>query len=186
VHKDYYNFALPELKKESRFADLLIIGSEKFYENMGIDKPNEYLKDVLHGVECPVVLVPEKFTFPESVILAYDGSDSSVYAIKQFAYLFPDLCRKETLLVYSNDDDKKDFPDKIEMEELAARHFRRLTLFKLQLNPKKYFATWINEKKGTILVSGAYGRSGLSELLRRSFINDVIAEHKLPIFITHY
>jgi hypothetical protein len=186
VHKDYYDFALPELKKETRFADLLIIGSETFYANMGTEKPNEYLKEVLHGVECPVLLVPEKFKFPESNILAYDGSGSSVYAIKQFAYLFPGLCNNETLLVFSNEEGKKDFPDRIPMEELASRHFPRLTLFKLQLNPKKYFAAWISEKKGAFLVSGAYGRSGFSELFKKSFVNDVISDHQLPLFVTHY
>jgi hypothetical protein len=45
VHKDFYDFALPELKKETRFADLLIIGSESFYENLGTGDPNDYLKD---------------------------------------------------------------------------------------------------------------------------------------------
>ena len=61
-----------------------------FYENIGIHSSYDYLKDVLHDVACPVLLVPEKFDFPESVILAYDGSEESVYAIKQFAYLFPE------------------------------------------------------------------------------------------------
>lgn len=186
IHKDYYDFALPELKKETRFADLLILGSEKFYENMGTDKPNEYLRDVLHGVECPVLLVPETFSFPESIILAYDGSDSSVYAIKQFAYLFPEFCNRETLLVYTDEKEKKDFPDRILMEELTARHFPNLTFFKLTLDPKKYFATWIMEKKGALLVSGSYGRSGLSELFRKSFVNEVISDHQLPVFITHH
>lgn len=81
VHKDFIDIALPELKKETRFADLLIIGSESFYENLGTGELNDYLKDALLGVECPVIVVPEKFVFPKTNILAYDGSESSVYAI---------------------------------------------------------------------------------------------------------
>src|SRR6187397_2460018 len=34
VHKDFYDFALPELRKETRYADLLIISSESFYQNI--------------------------------------------------------------------------------------------------------------------------------------------------------
>ena len=30
VHKDFYSFALPELKKESRFADVIILSGELF------------------------------------------------------------------------------------------------------------------------------------------------------------
>jgi hypothetical protein len=185
VHKDYYDFALPELKKETRFADLLVLGTEKFYENMGTDTPNEYLREVLHGVECPVILVPEKFSFPESIILSYDGSEASVYAIKQFAYLFPELCSQKALLVYSNEAEKEDFPERIPMEELVARHFSDLTFFKLNANPKKYFASWISEKKGSLLVSGSYARSGVSQLFRKSFVQEVISNHQLPVFIAH-
>ena len=40
VHKDLYDLTLPEMKKESEYADMLILGSEKFYENNGVSSPN--------------------------------------------------------------------------------------------------------------------------------------------------
>jgi nucleotide-binding universal stress UspA family protein len=186
VHKGFSDYALPNVEKESIFADLLIIGSEVFFENKGTKSPNNYLQDALHSIKCAAVLVPEKFDFPESIVLAYDGSDDSVFAIKQFAYLFPELCNKEVLLVYASEDKDADFPDKIEMEELAARHFSNLTLCKLDINPGRYFSTWISEKKSALLVSGSYKRSGVSQLFKKSFIKDVIAKHELPIFVSHH
>lgn len=185
VHKDFYDLALPELKKESRFADLLLIGSESFYKNMGTHMPNEYLRDTLHDIACPVLLVPEKYDFPESIILAYDGSNEAVFAIKQFAYLFPELTGLKTMLVYAHKDASKDIPDKVQIEELATRHFSDLTLFKLNADPKKNFSSWVNQTKSAILVSGSYGRSGLSQLFKNSFIQDIITDHKLPVFIAH-
>lgn len=184
VHKDFFDFALPELKKETRFADLAILSSQSFYKNLGTGMPNDYLKETLHAAECPVLVVPEVFSFPESNILAFDGSESSVYAIKQFAYLFPELSNNKTLLVYA-DEEERAFPQKVYIEELVARHFPDLTLFKLDIDPKRYFASWIREKKSAILVSGAYGRSSLSQLFKRSFVSDVISDHQLPVFITH-
>ncbi len=185
VHKDFYDLVLPELKKESMYADLMLIGAQVFYETMGINSPEEFLKDILVGVSCPVLLVPEKFDFPKSIVLAYDGSEGSVFAIKQFSYLFPELSQTDVLLVYANDKKEKDFPQKVQIEELAARHFRNLTLSKLDINPKKHFASWLLEKKSALLVCGSYGRSGLSQLFRRSFITEVINEHRLPVFIAH-
>jgi hypothetical protein len=185
VHKDFYDFAIPELKKESRYADLLIIGSEKFYENAGAKSPNQYLQFALQDVQCPVILVPEKFEFPENIILAYDGTEDSVFAIKQFAYLFPELTKKETFLLYASEDPEDDFPDKIQMEELAARHFSKLTFWKLDMNPKKNLRNWLMNKKSTLLVSGSYGRSGISQLFKKSFMKEVISDHRLPIFIAH-
>jgi nucleotide-binding universal stress UspA family protein len=184
IHEDAYDFALPELITETRFADVLVIGSESFYESSpsGI---NEYLQEVLQRVECPVIVVPENFEFPDNTILCYDGSASSAYAIKQFAYLFPELSRQPTLLVYAQDTDKIEFPHESNIEELTARHFQDLTLLKLEINPAKYFAAWMNNKKSAILVAGAFGRSAISQLLRKSFIKNILGDHRIPVFIAH-
>jgi nucleotide-binding universal stress UspA family protein len=185
IHDDFYDFAIPELKKESRYADLLIIGSEKFYENSGTHSPNQFLQNALHDVQCPVLLVPEIFEFPENIILAYDGSEDSVFAIKQFAYLLPQLTKKETFLLFVSEDPDEEFPDKIQIEELAARHFKKLTLWKLHINPKKDLRKWLLDRSTSLLVSGSYGRSGISQMFSRSFMKDVIADHRLPVFIAH-
>jgi nucleotide-binding universal stress UspA family protein len=185
THKNFSDFALPMLKKETRFADLLIIGSESFYENLGINQPNESLKDTLHDSECPVLVVPEKFEYPESNILTYNGTDDSVYAIKLFTYLFPEFCSHKSLLVYAKEEHEKEFPDVIYIEELAARHFPDLTLFRLPVNPKQFFQKWASEKKASILISGAFNRSIFSQIFRKSFVADVIRDHKLPVFIAH-
>jgi nucleotide-binding universal stress UspA family protein len=184
VHEDAYDFALPELITETRFADLLVIGSESFFTD-DENELNEYLQEVLQRVECPVIVVPEKFEFPNTTVLSYDGTASCVYAIKQFTYLFPELSRQPTLLVYAQEDDKLEFPHENNIEELAARHFQDLTLLKLEINPTKYFAAWMNQKEGAILVAGAYGRSAISQLFKKSFIKKVIGAHKIPVFIAH-
>ena len=185
VHKDYDNLALSELKKETRFADLLIISSEKFYTTYGLNDLNPSLTEALHTSECPIVVVPETFYFPERNILAYDGSESSVFAIKQFAYLFPELAQNETLLVYAKENTDPGLPDESYIEELATQHFKNLNLLKLHLNPRKFFNTWLSERQNVILVGGSFGRSPASELFQKSFVAKVIAEQKLPVFIAH-
>ena len=184
VHKYPFDFLFPELGRESRYADVLILGSELFYQDMGRGITGDYLKSALHNVKCPVIIVPEKFAFPKNIILAYDGTDDSIYAIKQFAYLFPELTSLQTLLVYANDNGGS-VPEKLLIKELAGRHFRNLTIMTLDLNPKKYFASWVEAKQSPILVSGSYGRSGFSLLFRRSFVKEIIADHTLPVFIAH-
>lgn len=183
IHKDYFDFALPELKKETRFADLLIISSETFFQNAGSDDVNDYLKEALHGVECPVIVVPEKFDYPVTNILAYDGSESSVYAIKQFAYVLPELAANETTLVYINEREST-LPEESNIEELAARHYSQLNILRFDADHKKYFNAWL-EKKGAMLVSGAFGRSGFSRLFHKSFAANIIRDHRVPVFIAH-
>jgi nucleotide-binding universal stress UspA family protein len=185
IHRDFFDMVLPALRKESRHADLLILGTESFYENIETDEPNRFLEDALQDVACPVLLVPEKFEFPESIILAYDGSEASVYAIKQFAYLFPELTNKKTLLVYANDNPEDNIPEKSLIEELVTRHFSDITFFKLDLDPGTYFSTWVKGRGATLVVSGSYGRSNFSQLFKKSFVRELIAEHRLPVFVAH-
>ncbi|MHA4844127.1 adenine nucleotide alpha hydrolase family protein [Flavitalea antarctica] len=185
VHTNVSDFALPELKNETRYTDLLIVGSETFYSNMSKAEVNLYLQDALHEAECPVIVVPEEYAYPNSNILAYDGTASSVFAIKQFTYLFPEFTRNPTSLTYATRDYSGAFPEHEKMQELVAGHFTDLNLLNLELDLKKYFAVWMSEKKAAILVCGSFGRSGLSRMLKSSFIADVIADHKIPVFIAH-
>jgi hypothetical protein len=185
MHEDNLGFVLPELKNETRFADLLVIGSESFYNYIAIREPNEYVQATVHGSESPVLLVPEKFTFPVNNILCYDGGESSVYAIKQFAYLFPELTKNPSLLIYARRDTDTEIPDNIKMEELVSRHFPDLTITSLELEPRKNFYEWVSEKEGSIIVSGSFGRSLLSRLFKKSFASGLISDHRLPVFIAH-
>jgi len=185
VHKDFHDFVLPELKRESTFADLIILGSEVFYENIAIRDSDVYMQEALHDVACPVILVPEKFDFPKNIILAYDGKKDSIFAIKQFAYLFPELCKLPTTLVYAGKEGEEDIPHGEMMVELAGMYFSHLTINKLNMKPRKHFATWMLEKEACLLVAGSFGRSGLSQALKESFVKEIISDHKLPVFVAH-
>ena len=184
VHKDFFDFALPELKKETRFADLLILSSETFYHHISGENAADYIKEALHVSECPVIAVPEKYQFPERILIAYDGSDSSVYAIKQFAYLLPELTHLETLVFCMKHEEAENLPAETNIQELLALHFKKFNLVKLHMPNKKQLSEWL-DNKNAILVSGSLGRSFISQLFKDSFISRVIEEHKYPVFIAH-
>ena len=184
VHDDLGGDALDMLKMETRFADLLVLGSETFFKDVELSTPGEYLKDVVRDTECPILLLPEDYSFPEKLILTYDGGKQSMYALKQFAYIFPELCGKEATLVYGSTKNE-DLPYIDLLEEFANRHFSNLNILKLDIDPKAYFNTWLVNNKNALVITGAFGRSDVSMLFSRSFMTDVIAEHKLPIFIAH-
>ena len=138
---------------------------------------------MLQHTECPVLVVPENFYFPSQNILAYDGSASSVFAIKQFAYLFPDLCDNKTILVYAAEE-TEDIPAHVNIEELAASHFSNLAITVLD-GGKKDFSEWVLKYENPILVSGSFGRSGFSSLFTKNFVINIIDAHKTPVFIAH-
>lgn len=184
IHEDQNDFALPELTKETRFADLLIIGSEIFFKNISDNEYSVFLKDTLQHTECPVMVVPEKYYFPSRNILAYDGSTSSVFAIKQFAYLFPDLCDNKTILVYAAEE-TEDIPAEVNIEELAASHFSDLAITVLNSGRKENLTEWVLKQENPLLISGSFGRQGFSSQFTRSFVINIIDAHRIPVFIAH-
>lgn len=180
THLHFHDLAMPELKKETRFADLLILGGQKFFEGGELS----YLTDVLQDAACPVLVVPEFYNFPHHIILAYDGSASAAFAIKQFACLFPELGRLSTTLVYSSNKEQP-VPDLDYIEELAARHFNNLDIFILRLDPRKEFNTWLKLHPGGLMVCGSFARTAFSLAFRKSFAEDTIIDHIVPVFVAH-
>jgi hypothetical protein len=162
------------LVKESRFADLILVSA---------DFP--YLREALHDAECPVMVVPENFSVPEHLFMAYDGGRESLYAIKQFCYLFPGLTDLPTEILYVRDDVTDNIPDLASLQEFSRLKFNSMSFSKLHFPAREYFATWISEKKHVLLASGSYGRSAVSYLGKRSFVEDIIHARQLPVFIAH-
>jgi hypothetical protein len=185
IHVNFEEYAVAELKKETGFANLMVLGSETFFHAEYENICKEYLLEILHESECSVIVVPETFEYPDNVILLYDGSVDSVFSIKEFSYLFPELTKRETLLIYVDQGNDLAIPENIQIEELVTSTFSNITFLTLDFDPKKYLTTWLMEKKSSILVCGSYGRSELSMLLKKSFLQDVLTEHILPVFISH-
>lgn len=171
------------IQKESRFADLMIIGSEHFYKQFG-EQPNEYLKEILRNSECGVLLLPDQCKFPQKIILAYDGGETSVFAIKQFAYLFPNFSKKRTLLMYAGDK-VKDVPDQSLISELVLRHYPDMDVQLINMEDRDDLVHWLNNQQDALIVAGSFGRSAFSQLFKKSFLTQLISDQHLPMFISH-
>jgi hypothetical protein len=172
------------LEIQSRFSDALIVGSETFFSNVNSEVPNEYLKELLHLAECPVVVVPESSGFPEEIVLLYDGTASSVYAIKQFAQLFPELCGYPATLLYCSRKEET-IPDHQHIKALAACHFDNLGLMNLHGPGGKSMNEWVQERKNPLVVSGAFARSDVSEMIKKSFVTEIIRDGNAILFVAH-
>jgi hypothetical protein len=174
------------LVKESRFADLILISGQLFYADAEGQQPNQYLREALHAAECPVLIIPETFTKVEHLFMAYDGSKDSIFAIKEFCHLFPQLCDLPTEIVYVNEDPANAIPEIERLRQFTRLKFNSTNFAKLHFKAAEYFASWISEKKHVLLVSGSFGRAPFSYLIKRSFAEHIIQDHQLPLFIAHH
>ena len=185
VHKDNDLMALSSLVEETRFADLLLVSSELFFKNVEPKQPNFYLEEVLKRSECPVMLIPENFNVPDQIVLSYDSGESATFAIKQFAYLFPDLVKKQSILVSMNDGIAEDLPEYAMVTELLTHHYPDLRIENLPGKGRQQFVDWLTMQPNSFVVMGAFSRSALSNLFKKSFATNVIHDIKMPLFISH-
>ena len=185
VHTGSFALSMPQLINETRFADLYIASSENFYHSFETEDNSYYLRKALHEAECPLLIVPEHCEFPENVIFTYDGSGSSTFAIKQFSYLLPELCRHEISVVFADENGHSELPHHIKLEELCNAHFPDTKYLKLGHTQRGLIFNWLERHEKSIVVTGAGSRSDFAEVFKKSFGKEVIELHKLPVFIAH-
>lgn len=175
-----------ELLKESVFADLIVIDAmADLYTNIpGLLTPS--LRELLADSHCPVLVVHEKAQPVEKAILTYDGSPSSMHAIKMYSYLFPHLRNAPTRLVTVTESKEPVLPNAANATNWLKVHFTGLVTDVLSGDTKSALKTYLEDKQANaLIVMGAYGRNAVSRLLRQSLANYILSHTTMPLFITH-
>jgi len=185
THRDR-GVPIEEIVEESRFADLLIIDAETSFSRKNEPLPARFVKDVLQGSECPVIIAPYSFDSIDDIIFAYNGSSSSVFAIKQFTHLFPQLRQKKVTVVNVRSNEETAIEDQFKMKEWLQQHYDEMEFKILAGDPSDELFGFLIERKNSIVVMGAYGRSMLSRFLKPSHARLIVKTVNLPIFIAHH
>lgn len=186
IHHDK-NFAIQELKHESIYADLLIIDSKETLTRHREKLPTRFIRDLLGDVQCPVLLVPQKYEPVEKIILLYDGEPSSVYAIKMMSYLLPQLKELDTEVISVNPAKATPYlPDNVLMKEFMKQHYPKAKYTILKGNAEDEIVKYLKKLQGnSLVVLGAYRRGTVSRWFRESMADVLMKEIKFPLFIAH-
>lgn len=182
VHIDQ-GIPVADIIKESRFAELLILDPEMSLKGNKGGMLTGFMKEVLTKSECPVVIAPFSFYEIDEILFAYDGSPSSVFAIKQFTYLFPELADKKITILQV--DERDDVIEKDKIGELLQMHYSSIGFQHLQGKASDEIFGYLLGKKNVFVVMGAFGRSMLSGFFRHSTAELVVKTVNLPLFIAH-
>jgi hypothetical protein len=176
-----------EIIFETRFADLLIIDPEISFYNRDEPLPSHFVKEILSRAECPVLLSPKRYEGTEEIVFCYDGSASSVFAIKQLTYLFPELANKKVLLLEVKESMKEEMLEEHKrMMDWLRQHYHSVYYHAIEGNVKDQLFDFFFLKEKMLIVIGAYGRSILSNFFHKSNADVLIRMIDLPIFITHH
>jgi hypothetical protein len=182
VHRDR-GVLLSEVVEESRFADLIIVDPIIFFSRSDRTLSPSFVKDVLLDSECPVLMAPYSFDGLDQIIFTYNGSDSSVFAMKQFTYLFPGLSAKKAIVVNVSSGDTQAIEQQFKMKEWLKAHYLDVEFVILNGDPSDELFGYLIEKKNALVVLGAYGRSMLFRFFKPSHARLIVKTINLPVFI---
>ncbi len=186
VHRDR-GTPVTEVLAESRYADLIITDADTSFKPQRETVPTGFVKDVLQQAECPVVIAPEGFDGLNEIIFTYDNSRSSVFAIKQFTYLFPQLGSKQAVMLNITPPGKDVNTDKYKLKEWLKLHYEHIDMVTLEDgNIKARLLEYLLTRKKVFIVMGAFGRSMLSYFFVPSHAAQVVKFVTQPVFIAHY
>jgi nucleotide-binding universal stress UspA family protein len=171
--------------EESRFADMMIVQATTSFERKLLEVPTHFVKEVLSEAECPVLVAPLNLAGIEQIVFAYDGSRSAVFAIKQFAYMFPELADKKVIVLQVNKEETIPVTEKEKLGRLLRMHYSSIGFQVLQGKPSDELFGYLLGKENTIVVMGAYGRGWLSGLFKPATAGLLLKTLNLPFFITH-
>ncbi len=182
---------LHNIIEESRYADLLI-ADPSFSFDHELRVPSRFVTELLGKAECPVLIAPEYYEELDEIVMAYDGSRSSVFAIKQFYYQLPKLADKRIIVLHINKESNNGHATSrqhIHFREWLDMHFAKVSFLELTGDARdilfEYFMVH-NDHNNKMLVTGAFGRNYLSTFFRPSTADLVLKAVDIPIFITHY
>lgn len=186
VHRDR-GVPIAEVIAESRFADLVVIDAAISFSDERETVPTDFVKEVLQDTECPVVIAPESFEGIDEIIFTCDNSRSSVFAIKQFTYLFPQLRDRRAVILSVAEPGKTANGNKYKLKEWLKAHYDHTDLVVLEDgNTRARLLEYLLGRNRVFIVMGAYGRGMISSFFSPSHATPVVKVVTQPVFIAHH
>lgn len=184
LHRDR-GVPIKELVSESRFADLLVVDAGTSFNRRSDIVPTDFIKKVLKKAECPVIIAPGDFDGIDEIIFTYDGSPSSIFSIKQFTYLFPELRAKKLIIIKTKVTGDWLETDKHKFKEWLGDHYIDLHFEAHKDTRGTKSLNNLFKRKKIFLIMGDYKTHDLEQLFKYSHDDLLIKTLTQPVFIAH-
>jgi hypothetical protein len=175
-----------DIIQKTRFADILVIDAKTQFFGTDQGGISHFVKDTLQDAECPVVIAPEDYVNIDNIVFCYNGIKSSVFAIKQFMYLFPQLTYKRVKIINLNAEDQRSPDEERVFADWLKYHFKDVEFLLMNDDAIPAFFNYLIKKRNDFVVMGAYGKGLLASFFGNDGNEDVGRTTNLPLFISHY
>jgi hypothetical protein len=175
MHSDP-ELSLGDLINYSAFYDVAFADAN---ENLG----KYHIADLLVNAHCPIYLISRDVENIENVIFTYNGTFSSIYAIKMYSYLFPEFIHLPTSLVYITSERSAQMPHEKNVNSWLKKHFPAIQTKILHGDVCDALVDYTKSIPGSLTVMGSFGRSAMSRFFHRSLAHALIEDGKSSLFI---
>lgn len=172
------------LIEESRFSDLVLVSAGLSFHEAADEMPSRFVMSLLPKLQCPVLVMPDDHQEIKEIYFAYNGGYSSIYAIRQMIYLFPEFRRLPVTVIYV-EEGKNGIPFEKSLKDFLYSHFENITIKLLKGDPASALMDELMLKKNVLVTLGAFGRNRASRFFRHSNAEGVLQVINIPVFITH-
>ena len=148
------------------------------------DSPSDFLLHILPKVECPVLILPENVQTINEIVFTYNGNYSSIYAIRQFTYLFPQLSKVPVTILYVPEEEGE-IKHQQQLKELLYQHYENISFKILHGEPGEAIQNELVTINNAVATFGALGRNKLSYFFKKSAAINILNKLHIPLFITH-
>lgn len=176
---------LEDVYLQTRFADLIIINADTGATGDREVVPSHVATAVLKNAECPVFVAPLSCKPMNEIVFTYDGSPSSVFAIREFTHLFPEFSEMNATFLEVNPDFTSDINFKKSITDYLDSHYKYVSHLILKGSASDEIFAYLLDKKDVIVVMGSYGKKFLHSVFHRSTASLLLKTTTLPVFISH-
>jgi hypothetical protein len=175
-----------DLIEATRYADAVIIDSDfTLHEHILEANPTHWAKKLLHESACPVIVAPLSFDTINEVIFTYDGSNSSLFAIREFLHIFPELVdTKATVLQVWLEDDERP-KEQHQLIRWVKSQVNTVESVVLEATSNERLTEYLLSHPGALITMGGFGRGRMSRILQPSASGSVARLVSSPLFIAH-
>ena len=149
------------------------------------EEPTKFAEEVLTHAQCAVLVMPKAIPEINEVFFTGNGSFSSMYAIRQFTYLFPNFRDKKVTLLYVTENEDESTKHKKNIKAYLQHHYTNVEIKILMGSPSAAILSYLTKQKNCLVTFGAYGRSKFSQFFKKSKADNILKTLDMPVFITH-
>ena len=174
-----------ETIETSRFCDLLLISDDLSSAMNFEEEPTKFAEEVLTHAQCAVMVMPKTMQEINEIIFTCNGSFSSMYAIRQFTYLFPNFTEKKITVLYVVENEDEATTHKKYIKEYMDHYYKNWEFKSLLGDPAAALFSHLVKQRDCIVTFGAYGRRKFSQFFKKSKVDNILGKLGIPVFITH-